>query len=83
MPEYFILALILGLCSCSQEPDPPNILLIVVDNLGYSDLPCYGNKLVETPNIDMLVSEGIRFTQSRQLVASKLTRKKRCELGIE
>ncbi|TFH23703.1 MAG: DUF4976 domain-containing protein, partial [Bacteroidia bacterium] len=41
-----------------------NILLIVVDDLGYSDLQCYGNVLVETPNIDRLASQGVRFTNS-------------------
>ncbi|MCK4750881.1 MAG: sulfatase, partial [Bacteroidales bacterium] len=58
--------LVLGffLSSCDQHHDPPNILMIVVDDLGYSDLHCYGNDLVETPNIDRLASEGIRFTQA-------------------
>ena len=64
MHKCFILALILALCSCSQKQESPNILLIVVDDLGYSDLHCYGNELVETPNIDRLASEGIRFTQA-------------------
>lgn len=64
MRKFVILALTIALCSCSQEKHPPNILLIVVDDLGYSDLHCYGNKLVETPNIDRLASEGVRFTQS-------------------
>ena len=62
MRKYAILGLIAVLCSCSQHNDLPNILLIVVDDLGYSDLHCYGNNLVETPNIDLLASEGVRFT---------------------
>lgn len=40
----------------------PNIVLIFVDDLGWSDIGCYGNELVETPNIDRLAREGIRFT---------------------
>ena len=40
-----------------------NILFILVDDMGYADLGCYGNKNVETPNIDQLSREGIRFTQ--------------------
>ena len=64
MRKYVFLALIITLCSCSQEQENPNILLIVVDDLGYSDLHCYGNELVETPNIDRLASEGVRFTQA-------------------
>jgi len=58
-----LLILVLGLIlnACSQEHDPPNIILIVVDDLGYSDLHCYGNELVETPHIDRLAAEGLRF----------------------
>ena len=41
----------------------PNILFILADDLGYGDLGCYGQKLIATPNIDKLASEGIRFTQ--------------------
>lgn len=41
---------------------PPNIVLIVADNLGYGDLGCYGSKLHRTPHIDRLASEGVRFT---------------------
>ncbi len=60
-----IVSLIITLASCSLEQEiPPNILLIVVDDLGYSDLACYGNSLVETPNIDQLALEGVRFTSA-------------------
>lgn len=41
----------------------PNIIFIMIDDMGYADLSCYGNKLAQTPNIDRLASEGIRFTQ--------------------
>ncbi|MDO8543029.1 MAG: sulfatase-like hydrolase/transferase [Opitutaceae bacterium] len=40
----------------------PNILLIVADDMGYSDLGCYGGD-IDTPNLDGLAREGIRFTQ--------------------
>ncbi len=43
---------------------PPNIIFIMADDLGYGDLGCYGQKLIETPNIDRLAGEGIRFTQA-------------------
>ncbi len=64
MRFYIILVLALTLCSCNSQTAPPNILLIVIDDLGYSDLHCYGNELVETPNIDRLASEGVRFTSA-------------------
>ena len=41
----------------------PNILFVYIDDMGYGDLGCYGNKNVETPQIDRLANEGIRFTQ--------------------
>ena len=40
----------------------PNFILIMVDDMGYSDLGCYGGE-VKTPNIDKLAKNGLRFTQ--------------------
>ena len=41
----------------------PNIIFIMADDLGYGDLSCYGQKTIQTPNIDRLATEGVRFTQ--------------------
>jgi arylsulfatase A len=46
----------------TPDTDRPNIVLIVVDDLGYGDLGCYGNRLHKTPNMDRLASGGMRFT---------------------
>jgi len=43
---------------------PPNVILIIADDLGYSDLSSYGNSLIHTPNIDGLGIEGVRFSQA-------------------
>ena len=40
----------------------PNIILIFIDDLGWSDIGCYGNAFVETPHIDQLAADGLRFT---------------------
>lgn len=41
----------------------PNIILILTDDMGYSDIGCFGGKFVPTPNIDRLAKEGTKFTQ--------------------
>ena len=46
----------------AQTADKPNIMLIVVDDMGYSDLGCFGGE-INTPNIDGLAESGMRFTQ--------------------
>ena len=43
--------------------DKPNIIFILADDMGYCDLSCYGNKYIETPNIDRLAATGTAFTQ--------------------
>ena len=45
-----------------ETVQPPNIIVILADDLGYAELGCYGQTLIETPNIDALAEEGIRFT---------------------
>lgn len=47
----------------SMEKRPPNIVLIIIDELGYYELSCMGHPIMETPNIDKFFSEGMRFTQ--------------------
>ena len=50
-----------------QDPSPlrfpPNIVLIVADDLGYGDLGCYGQRVIRTPRLDRMATEGMRFTQ--------------------
>src|SRR5262245_58842201 len=41
----------------------PNLIMIFCDDLGYSDLACYGNRTIRTPNVDRLASRGVRFSQ--------------------
>lgn len=56
-------ALVLASLSATATAAPrPNIILIMADDMGYSDIGCYGGE-VRTPNLDKLASEGLRFTQ--------------------
>src|SRR5947207_5572648 len=48
--------------SLSAAPTRPNVLVILADDLGYSDLGCYGGE-VRTPHLDGLAKNGLRFTQ--------------------
>ena len=41
---------------------PPNVVVILCDDLGFGDLSCYGHPYIQTPNLDRLAAEGIRFT---------------------
>lgn len=47
----------------SQAGKKPNIIYILADDLGYAEVGCYGQKKIETPNIDALAANGMRFTQ--------------------
>ncbi len=53
---------LLGVATSSLAGERPNVLVILADDLGFSDLGCYGSE-IETPNLDRLASGGLRFTQ--------------------
>ncbi|BAX79069.1 arylsulfatase [Labilibaculum antarcticum] len=64
------LVITVSLISCSagktkkeQEVKKPNIIYILADDLGYGDLSCYGQQKFQTPNIDKLAEQGIKFSQ--------------------
>lgn len=58
-----LLLTFLALSSFSLAAErPPNIIVFLVDDLGWGDMGCYGSKLHETPNVDLLAQEGMRFT---------------------
>ncbi len=58
----WLLALGIGLNAVSLNAAKPNIVFIFVDDLGWGDVGCYGNDFIDTPNIDQLAKDGMRFT---------------------
>lgn len=61
--NYKILFL-LFLLSCQTKIEKPNVIFILVDDLGWTDLGSYGSKYYQTPNIDKLAKKGIQFTNA-------------------
>lgn len=59
-----ILAFTLSMCGEPQNEKPPNVIFILVDDLGWKDLGSYGSTFYESPNIDSLATEGVRFTNA-------------------
>jgi hypothetical protein len=65
MKRKLIFILFLGvtvLCLHSTRKKQPNIVFLLVDDLGWTDVSCYGSSFYETTNIDALAEAGVRFT---------------------
>ena len=56
--------LFLAAAFASRAAELPNIVLIYADDLGYGDVSCYGAKAIQTPNVDRLAKDGLRFTDA-------------------
>lgn len=61
-PLCLLAAATLALIAVPAAAEPPNIVIITGDNIGYSDLGCYGNEAIKTPHLDTLAAEGVRCT---------------------
>ena len=53
-----------GVMGAKPKGKLPNIVFIIVDDMGYHDLGCYGSKTIQTPNLDRMAKEGMRFTHA-------------------
>jgi arylsulfatase A len=64
--KYLIVFLVsllhLGMNAACLAADKPNVILIFIDDMGWKDVGCYGNDFIDTPRIDQLAAEGVRFT---------------------
>ena len=77
MKHYLPLALVPSLAAWGNayagepaDPQKPNVILIYADDLGYGDLSCYGAHRVNTPNVDRLADQGIRFTNTHTVAST-------------
>lgn len=59
-----LVAALLPFHANAASPRPPNVVFILADDLGWADLACYGADLHQTPHLDQLAREGVRFTQA-------------------
>ncbi len=88
--SYFLAAFLIAVAIPAGADERPNILFILADDLGWSDLGCYGSPSFETPHLDKLASQGARFTQAYSAApicsasrAAILTGKTPAQLGFE
>jgi arylsulfatase A-like enzyme len=59
-----LLFLLAGSAVAAVDSEKPNIIFVLSDDLAQGDLGCYGQKLIQTPNLDQMAAEGTRFTQA-------------------
>src|SRR3954464_5351891 len=52
-----------GALRAAERPSRPNIVFVLIDDMGWGDFSCFGNKEIQTTNIDRLAAEGLRFEQ--------------------
>ena len=75
---HILWSLVLLQTAVAAEPTKPNILVILSDDMGFSDSACYGGEIA-TPNLDGLAKDGLRFTQFYNTArASKASAMKLC-----
>ncbi len=61
---FLLITSVLLMAISAWAGQKPNIVFILADDLGWGDLGCYGNRFYETPNLDKLAADGMRFTQA-------------------
>ncbi len=71
-------ALLLAIGGSSEAAGKPNFIMVLIDDMGWGDFSCFGNKDAQTPNIDRMAAEGIRFEQF--YVNSPICSPSRCAL---
>ena len=61
--KSFLFSLLALLTCATSQAKTPNVVVFLVDDMGWGDLACYGNENIKSPNLDKFAAEGVRFTQ--------------------
>lgn len=64
MKRILLTLLVLAWASIARAAERPNIILMLIDDMGLTDLSCYGSQFYQTPNIDQLARDGMKFTHA-------------------
>lgn len=72
--HQFVFLAVLPLCAAGLSAERPNIVIILADDMGWSDAGCYGADLHETPHLDRLAADGVRFTAAYAMPVCSPTR---------
>ena len=75
---FLFCALFVPSTACIAAPEKPNIIVVLIDDMGWADLSCFGNKEIQTPHIDRLAAEGTAFTNFH--VTAPICSPSRCAL---
>ncbi|MFP6618109.1 MAG: sulfatase-like hydrolase/transferase, partial [Pirellulaceae bacterium] len=60
--QFLLMSLVIGIVVNAPAAERPNILIVLTDDMGFSDLGCFGGE-IETPHLDRLAAGGLRFTE--------------------
>nr|MBP7638453.1 sulfatase-like hydrolase/transferase [Kiritimatiellia bacterium] len=62
MTNRYVIAVLVLAAGAAAAAQKPNLIFVLADDLGYGELGCYGQQVIQTPRLDRMAAEGVRFT---------------------